>query len=199
MADVDPSVLAAAVAGAGWAFERIYGLLSPAVHGYLRSQGVDDPAGATNDVFLRVFRGLPGFDGTPAAFRSWVFTIAHHLVVDRRRFASRRPREVAAERLPEPASRPSEHARHPEDLVVERDGLDRLLGVLDLLTADQRDVLLLRFVADLSLEEVAVAQGRTVGSVKALQHRALASVRRILEESSAAPVSPPAAVTLTRS
>ena len=196
MADVDPSVLAAAVAGAGWAFERIYGLLAPAVHGYLRSQGVDDPAGATNDVFLRVFRGIGRFDGTPTAFRSWVFTIAHHLVVDRRRFASRRPREMAAERLPEPVP---EHGRHPEDLVIARDGLDRLLGVLDLLTEDQRDVLSLRFVADLSLEEVAAAQGRTVGSVKALQHRALASVRRILEEIDGTPVSPPATVTLTRS
>lgn len=196
MADVDPSVLAAAVAGAGWAFARIYSLLSPAVHGYLRSQGVDDPSGATNDVFLRVFRGLPGFEGTPAGFRSWVFTIAHHLVVDRRRFASRRPREVVAVRLPEPAAAASSD---PEDVAVAHDGFDRLLGVLDLLTADQRDVLLLRFVADLSLDEVAEAQGRTVGSVKALQHRALASVRRLLEASSAAPVSPPAAVTLTRS
>lgn len=193
MADVDPSVLAAAVAGAGWAFERIYSLLSPAVHGYLRSQGIDDPAGATNDVFLRVFRGLAGFEGTPAGFRSWVFTIAHHLVVDRRRFASRRPKEVAAVRLPEPATT---SAPDPQDVVVATDGLDRLLGVLDLLTADQRDVLLLRFVADLSLEEVAEAQGRTVGSVKALQHRALASVRRILEEIGGAPVSPPATVTL---
>ena len=194
MADVDPSVLAAAVAGAGWAFERIYGLLSPAVLGYLRSQGVDDPAGATNDVFLRVFRGLATFEGTPVAFRSWVFTIAHHLVVDRRRFASRRPQEVAAVRLPDAPCA----SVGPEDEVLAGAGLDRVLRVLDLLTPDQRDVLLLRFVADLSLEEVAAAQGRTVGSVKALQHRALASVRRILE-TSGPPVSPPAIASLTRS
>jgi RNA polymerase sigma-70 factor (ECF subfamily) len=176
--DVDPAVLDAARVGAGWAYERIYGLLAPAVHGYLRGAGIDDPEGAVNDVFLRAFGAIAGFEGSPVAFRSWVFTIAHHLIVDRRRFASRRPVEAATERLPErSAADPS-----PEDAAVataERAQLERLLA---LLTADQRDVLLLRFVADLSLEEVAAATGRSVGAVKATQHRAIASVRRLLED-----------------
>lgn len=175
--DVDPTVLDAARAGAGWAFERLYRQFGGPVHGYLRSQGIDDPEGATDDVFLRVFRGLDRFEGTPAGFRSWVFTIAHHLVVDRRRFASRRPAEIAVERLPDVAA-----PNGPEASVVAGLGLARLRALLDLLTPEQRDVLLLRFVADLSLEEVAEAQGRTVGAIKALQHRALASVRRLLEE-----------------
>jgi RNA polymerase sigma-70 factor (ECF subfamily) len=192
--DVDPSVLDAARVGAGWALERIYGQLGGAVHGYLRSQGVDDPEGATNDVFLRVFGALDRFSGTPAAFRSWVFTIAHHLVVDQRRFASRRPRAVAVEQLPEPAA----CGHDPEAVALGRLGLERLRALLDLLTAEQRDVLLLRFVADLSLEEVAEAQGRTVGAVKAMQHRALASVRRLLEEIGEVPVSRDAATTLAR-
>ena len=193
--DVDPSVLDAARIGAGWALERIYGQLGGAVHGYLRSQGVDDPEGATNDVFLRVFGALDRFSGTPAGFRSWVFTIAHHLVVDQRRFASRRPRAVAVEQLPEPAA----SGHDPEAIALGRLGLERLRALLDLLTAEQRDVLLLRFVADLSLEEVAAAQGRSVGSVKAMQHRALESVRRRLEEIGEvldAPVSRAASATL---
>ncbi len=191
MAHVDPSVLAAAVAGAGWAFERIYGQLAPAVHGYLRTQGVDDPEGAVNDVFLRVFGAIGRFDGGPVAFRSWVFAIAHHLVVDRRRFASRRPPTITVEHLPEVAT------AAVEDDVVGRFDASVVAGVLRLLTADQRDVLLLRFVADLSLEEVAAAQGRSVGAVKAMQHRALASVRRLLEEISAEAGTPPAPATLT--
>jgi RNA polymerase sigma-70 factor (ECF subfamily) len=174
--DVDPAVLAAAQVGAGWAFERIYGLLGPAVHGYLRAQGADDPEGAVDDVFLRAFRNLSTFTGEPPAFRSWLFTIAHHLVVDQRRFASRRPRTDASDRLPEVAG------GNAEDEAVRRLTLARIVAQLDLLTPEQRDVLLLRFVADLSLEEVAAAQGRSVGSVKALQHRAIESVRRRLEE-----------------
>jgi RNA polymerase sigma factor (sigma-70 family) len=174
--DVDPAVLQAAQLGAGWAFERIYTALAPVVHGYLRAQGADDPEGAVNDVFLRAFKGLATFVGEPPAFRSWLFTIAHHLVVDQRRFAARHPRPVVLDRLPEVGGGNS------EDDAVRRLTLERLAAQLQLLTAEQRDVLLLRFVADLSLEEVAAAQGRTVGSVKALQHRAIESVRRRLEE-----------------
>ena len=174
--DIDPAVLQAAQVGAGWAFERIYSQLSPVVHGYLRAQGADDPEGATNDVFLRAFRRLGDFVGAPPAFRSWLFTIAHHLLVDQRRFASRRPRSVSFDRLPEGVGGNS------EDEAVRRLSLERLVAQLSLLTVEQRDVLLLRFVADLSLEEIAVAQGRSVGSVKALQHRAIESVRRRLEE-----------------
>jgi RNA polymerase sigma factor (sigma-70 family) len=174
--DLDPTVLRAAQVGAGWAFERIYATLAPVVHGYLRAQGADDPEGAVNDVFLRAFKGLSAFEGEPPAFRSWLFTIAHHLVIDQRRFAARRPRPVALDGLPERAGGNS------EDDAVRRLTLERLAAQLQLLTPEQRDVLLLRFVADLSLEEVAAAQGRSVGSVKALQHRAIESVRRRLEE-----------------
>ena len=193
--DVDDSVLQAAVLGAGWAFERIYAQLSPVVHGYLRAQGADDPEGATNDVFLRAFRRIGSFSGGPAAFRSWVFTIAHHLVVDQRRFASRRPTSIVLDRLPEPVGGDS------EDEAVCRLTLSRLAAQLQLLTVEQRDVLLLRFVADLSLEEIAETQGRSVGSVKALQHRAIETVRRRMEEigeiTSSEPVSPAGAATLT--
>ena len=194
--DVDPAVLQAAQLGAGWAFERIYAQLSPVVHGYLRAQGAEDPEGAVNDVFLRAFRGLGSFTGAPPAFRAWLFTIAHHLVVDQRRFASRRPRQVAFDRLPEVVGGNS------EDDAVRRLTLARLAAQLELLTVEQRDVLLLRFVADLSLEEIASAQGRSVGSVKALQHRAVETVRRRLAEigelasSSTEAVSPVAEPTL---
>ena len=174
--DVDPAVLQAAQLGAGWAFERIYRSLSPIVHGYLRAQGADDPEGSVNDVFLRAFKGIATFVGEPPAFRSWLFTIAHHLVVDQRRFAARNPRPVALDRLPERVGGDG------EEEAVRRLTLERLAAQLQLLTPEQRDVLLLRFVADLSLEEVALAQGRSVGSVKALQHRALESIRRRLEE-----------------
>ena len=197
VADVDPRVLRAAQLGAGWAFERIYAQLSPVVHGYLRAQGAEDPEGAVNDVFLRAFRRVADFEGEPPAFRSWLFTIAHHLLVDQRRFASRRPRQVVLERVPEAVGGDS------EEEAVRRLTLERLAAQLELLTVEQRDVLLLRFVADLSLEDIAAAQGRSVGSVKALQHRAIETVRRRLAEigeiASPAPVSPEPAPTLAGS
>lgn len=74
------------------ALERIYQRYSPRVAGYLRSHGVIDVGGTTNDVFFRVFKGLATFEGDEPKFRSWVFTIAHHLMVDELRRAARRPR-----------------------------------------------------------------------------------------------------------
>jgi RNA polymerase sigma-70 factor (ECF subfamily) len=113
-------------------------------------------------------------------------------VVDRRRFASRRPREAPLDAVAAPAA-----VDDPAHEALARVGAARLHALLDLLTPEQRDVLLLRFVADLSLEEVADAQGRSVGAVKAMQHRALASVRRLLEETSGEAVSRSHPVTLT--
>jgi RNA polymerase sigma-70 factor, ECF subfamily len=55
-------------------------------------------------------------------------------------------------------------------------------ALLDQLSEDQREVVLLRIVGDLSLEQTATALGKRVGAVKALQHRALAALRRILDQ-----------------
>ncbi|MGI8793341.1 MAG: RNA polymerase sigma factor [Acidimicrobiales bacterium] len=173
---VHSDALAAAQVGAGWAFERIYDALAGPVAGYLRSQGVADPDGDTHDVFIGVFKRLSQFEGGPDQLRSWVFTIAHNRIIDGRRFASRRPAERLVDICPETPT--ADCADAAMDALAD----DQLRRQLDLLSPDQRDVLLLRFVADLSLEEAAATTGRTVGAVKALQHRALASVRRSLSE-----------------
>lgn len=180
----DPDVVGAARIGAGWAFERLYESLSPAVLGYLQSQGCADPEGAVGEVFLRVFRRLGDFEGSDAQLRSWVFTIAHNLLIDERRMRSgRRANQPLHDRLELPGG-------DVEDDAMTRMASGRARPMLALLPPDQRDVLLLRVVADLSLEEVATAMDRSVGAVKALQHRALASLRRRLEEILPEAVSP---------
>ena len=78
-------VLAAARTDAGWAYERLYRDLSPSVCGYFRVQGAREPEDLTSEVFLGAFRGLGGFSGDEAQFRSWVFTIAHRRLTDERR------------------------------------------------------------------------------------------------------------------
>lgn len=172
----DRDVVAAARAGDGAAFEKLYEELSPAVLGYVRSQGCADPEGSTGEVFLRVFRKLGDFVGSDAQLRSWVFTIAHNLIIDERRMLSgRRPDQPLHDRLELPGG-------DVEADAMSRMAMGRTRQILELLPRDQRDVLLLRIVAELSLEEAAAAMDRTVGAVKALQHRALASLRRRLED-----------------
>ena len=170
-------VLAAAQAGAAWAFEVLYRDLSPAVTGYLRLHGALDPDDLASETFLAVFRGLAGFAGDEDALRSWVFTIAHRRLVDDWRRRSRRPQlaEDADDLLPEAPG------GNVEDDVLTRLGTETVHRMCAGLPADQRSVLLLRVLADLTVEQVAEVMGRSVGSVKALQRRGLRRLRAELE------------------
>jgi RNA polymerase sigma factor (sigma-70 family) len=173
-------VLAAARAGAAWAFEVLYRDLSPVVTGYLRLHGAPDPDDLASETFLAVFRGLSGFTGDEAGLRSWVFTIAHRRLVDDLRRRSRRPQlaDGGAELLPELAG------GDVEDDVLTRLGAEAVHRLCAGLPEDQRSVLLLRVLADLTVEQVAGVMGRSVASVKALQRRGLRSLRDRIEGAS---------------
>jgi len=169
-------LVAAARSGGGWAFGRLWEQLAPSVAAYLRGRGVRDADDVTSEVFLAAFRGIGRFHGDGVAFRSWLFTIAHHKGVD----VHRRPaaREVLVDAVgPGAQGLDSAPARSAEDVAMEQLGGDGAVRQLATLTDDQRAVLLLRVVADLSLAETAEVLGKPVGAVKALQHRALARLR----------------------
>lgn len=172
-------VLAAAQAGAAWAFERLYRDLSPAVTGYLRLHGAAEPDDLASETFLGVFTGLAGFRGDEAALRAWVFTIAHRRLVDDWRRRGRRPQTT---------DDPGDLAVHPggdvEDDALERIGAGAVEQMCAGLPADQRAVLLLRILADLTVEQVAQVMGRSTASVKALQRRGLRALRAELGTSS---------------
>ncbi len=149
---------------------ELYRELAPAVLGYLRSQRLPDPEDVLGEVFLQVARDVHRFDGDDAAVRRWVFAIAHNRIIDDVRRRSRRP-QLSDHAVPERSSPP------PGDPFDED-----LSSALAQLTPEQREVVGLRFVADLPLEAVAELTGRRVGAVKAMQHRALATLARALEE-----------------
>jgi RNA polymerase sigma-70 factor (ECF subfamily) len=147
---------------------------APAVLGYLRGQGVPDPEDVLSEVFLQVARSLPRFRGSDAEVRPWIFTIARHRAIDDRRRRRRRP-SVRGAPVPDVADRPAPDL--PDASLVE---------ALRRLTPEQREVVTLRFVADLSLDEVAVITKRSPGAVKSMQHRALEQLARILADPSSA-------------
>jgi RNA polymerase sigma factor (sigma-70 family) len=174
------AVLDAARTGEGWAFERLFLWLAKAVTAYLRGAGVEDPEGAANDVLLRAFTSLDRFTGDEDRFRSWVFTIAHHLLIDERRRLARRPKSSPLESA---GTEPGEPAPPAEAGALISLGDDRVRALLAGLAPDQREVVLLRIVADLSIEDTAAALGKRPGAVKALQHRAMRTLRaRIADE-----------------
>ncbi len=171
-----PTVMAAARREEPWAFERIFNALSPVVTGYLRLQGGAEPEDLTSEVFLGVLRNLAGFEGDEADFRSWVFTIAHRRLLDERRRTIRRP-------PPEPL-RPEFDRIAPDDVESEVEASMSAAHVEALcwrLVPDQRDVLLLRLLGRMTIEEVAETIGKTPGAVKALQRRGFVAIARVIE------------------
>ena len=171
-----PSALEAARGGQRWAWEAVYRDLSPVVLGYLRAQGASEPSDLTGEVFLQVVRDLGRFDGGESQFRGWVFAIAHNRLVDQRRRLKSRP----AEPLPVDEIEDAQVGGSVEDEALSSIGEQRVRQILATLTEDQRAVLLLRILGDLTAQQVATALGRTPGAVRALERRGLATLKRQL-------------------
>jgi RNA polymerase sigma factor (sigma-70 family) len=161
-------------ASSDWAerdrLEGLYRELAPAVLGYLRGSGAAEPEDLLGDVFVAVIRGLPNCGDDPAALRRWVFTVAHHRLVDERRKLMTRSRDVALETQPEPSTDDC------YDELLNRISATPAVRALETLTADQRAVVLLRDVADLSVADTAHVLGKKAGAVKTTHRRALAAL-----------------------
>lgn len=168
-------VLDAARAGADWAWTEIYHDLAPAVLGYLRARGAAEPEDLTGEVFLQLVRDLPRFSGEERAFRAWCFAIAHNRLLDEGRHRSRRPVDPAPD-VGTGVADPGDVAADALSAVADA----RVRRLIDGLVPDQRDVLLLRILGELTVEEVARIVGKSPGAVKALQRRGLAAVARAL-------------------
>lgn len=169
-------VLVAARAAAPWACTEIWTRWSPRVASYLRSRGSTAPEDLTSEVFLTVFSKLGSFVGDEAAFKAFVFTVAHRRLVDEMRSRSRRG--VHVEWTSEDDPRRSTSAEHE---ALRNLGDVDARALLDGLTGDQREVLVLRVFADLTIEQIAEVIGKRPGAVKALQRRGLEVLRKKLD------------------
>jgi RNA polymerase sigma factor (sigma-70 family) len=135
-------VLLAAQLGAEWAWRVIYRDLSPSLIGYLRLHGVQEPEDLTGEVFVHVVRGLRNFSGDEAQFRSWIFLIAHHRMLDDRRSRSRKPSEPVELRSIE------QHGPigNSEEEALDQLSVAEVRRLLEGLSDAQRHVLLLRVI-----------------------------------------------------
>lgn len=177
LGDQFPGILTAAQDGGEWAVAVLYRWLHPAVIGYLRARAGDDAEDLASETWLAVARALPTFSGDEGAFRSWVFTIAHRRLVDHHRATARRPRTrsltpAEGDGHDGPVELPGEDDP-AGDVVAAIAGEEAVRRIVALLPADQAEIVLLRVVAGLPVEEVAAATGRKAGTVRVLQHRAL--------------------------
>ncbi len=161
--------LGEARAGDAAGFEWLYEELNQRVHSFVRLRGCADPEGLVNDVFLQVFMNIGRFDGSEPQFKAWVFRIARNKLIDEYRQLSRRPTELTLDALE--ADTVADDNVEAQALMTL--GTESVLRHLERLTDEQREVLLLRIVGDLTIESVAAIVDKNIGAVKALQRRAL--------------------------
>jgi RNA polymerase sigma-70 factor (ECF subfamily) len=163
------------------AVTRVYTAYAPALFRLCLAAVGDRPTAEdlTSDVFKSAIEDLPRFRGPVEALGGWLFRIAHHDLSDYRRRQARNLVQPLDDRLEEAAL--AGGAMDPEQLALDRVEGDRVLAALRQLTPDQREVLLLRLVANLTAPEVAGILNKSTDAVKALQHRGLASLARLLE------------------
>ncbi len=168
-------VLRAARRGDPAALETLYDDLAPGVVGYLRAHRAAEPEDLASEVFLAMIRGLRRFRGQEPAFRSWIFTIAHHRLVDERRRPARRREQATA---------PDVLGGLGEVGDAEGEAMARLeaawvVDAVSRLTDDQRAVVLLRVLVGFSVAEVAEILRKTQPAVKMLQQRGLSRLARL--------------------
>jgi RNA polymerase sigma-70 factor (ECF subfamily) len=129
----------------------------------------------TAQVFLKALEGLPTYKDTGKPFLAWLYRIAYARTVDHWRQQERRVEVPLDESLPTGEPRPGTLLEMEDDWVTAVDLMAKL-------TDDQQAVLMLRFIGEMSLAQVAETLGKTVGAAKAIQHRALASLARMLQD-----------------
>jgi RNA polymerase sigma-70 factor (ECF subfamily) len=168
---IDPDQLDVLAAQADRAaFAILYRRYLDRVYGYAFYQLGDhhDAEDATERIFLAALRALPSFRDQGSTFRAWLFRIAHNTVANAHRSRARRP----AEPLPDWFEPPSADA-DPARLVALADELHEVRHAIERMSEDRRQVILLRFVDELSTSEIAEVLDRTPGAVRVLLHRSL--------------------------
>jgi RNA polymerase sigma-70 factor (ECF subfamily) len=158
-----------------WAFGQLFDHFHLPIYRYIISR-VHSPTDAedlTQLVFVKALEALPRYESRGIPFGGWLFRLARNAVVD---FTRTRHEHADLEvAVHHGSTEPG-----PEDVAMIRQDLDTVGVALESLTDDQREAIALRFFAGLSAREAAIVMGRQEGTIRGLQFRAIAALRRQL-------------------
>ena len=161
--------------GDAWAFGLLFDHYHLSVYRYIVSR-VQRPADAedlTQLVFVKALEALPRYESRGIPFGGWLFRLARNTVIDHVRTRHDHVDLDAA------AGHAGSEAA-PDEVTVARQEMDEVAVALATLTEEQRDAITLRFFAGLSAREAAEVMGKQEGTVRGLQFRAIAALRREL-------------------
>jgi RNA polymerase sigma-70 factor (ECF subfamily) len=170
----DDSALTMAAQGDQQAFGVLYERYVGRIYNYIyyRTGNTYDAEDLTARVFFRAMRHINNYTDRGLPLSAWLYRIAHNLVANWHRDNSRR-REVPFDEIL--LVRPS--GEHPEFALIRTEEQERLLSIIQCLPAERQQLLILKFVQNMSNAEIGVIMGRTEGAVKSLYHRTLLTLR----------------------
>lgn len=144
---------------------KIYRYVYYNVHSKERAEDI------TQEVFLKAWKAIGSCKGKEKTFSSWLYRIAHNLIIDKLRKSQKQLNHEAE--LPEDIR---DSADRMEISLEQRD----LLTVIDMLSPNQKQVILMKFIEDMDTQEIAETMGKSAGAIRILQMRALETLRKTL-------------------
>ena len=138
---------------------------------FYRVHSTQEAEDLTEEIFMKVWRGLPKYSPGQIPFAAWLFRVARNHLIDYHRTSH----------VTEPLDSHRVAGLEPEETALRTVQADEVRKLLSKLTEDQRQVLQLRFFEDLDTSEIARLTARAEGAVRALQMRGLAALRRAME------------------
>ena len=172
---VEKEVVCRAAKGDGKAFASLYEEYFDRIYRYLylRLENQSDAEDLTQEVFVKALEAIRGYRWRGLPFASWLFRIAHNLMIDLIRKEGKVSQEAGEET-------PAGSEADPAAIAERNLEVARLMDNLEKLSPAQKEVLSLRFGAGLSIAEVARLLGKSPGTVKALQYNGIVALRKRL-------------------
>ncbi len=152
--------------------ERIYNYV------FFRVGNASDAEDLTSKVFFRALKSIGGYKHMGLPFSAWIYRIAHNLVANYHRDRMR-GREISIENLSLPDT---SKLAAPEQKMAQLQDHEFLMRVINDLNPQKRELILLKFVQNLSNEEISYIFGKTEGAIKSLYHRTLLELRDRVKE-----------------
>jgi RNA polymerase sigma-70 factor (ECF subfamily) len=153
-------------------YEGYYDRIARYVYSHVGDRGASEDIAST--VFMKALESVDRYQERGVPMQAWLFKIAHNLIVDHWRKRTKRPTE------PIDLVEVEDRADPPEQATEKKDEIERVVRAMSGLTEDQREVLKLRFLGELTSGEVAKLIGKRDGAVREMQRAALEKLRGIL-------------------
>ena len=177
MLDGENKIIRRAIQGQSSAFGLLYDHYQPQIYRFvvLKVSRREEAEDLTHQAFLNAWQNIGSYQDLGFPFSSWLYHIARNLIIDF--YRTQRPQVNLEEVDPEFAM----SVLSTEELVAKRLEVERVKAAIQKLKTIYQDIIILRFIEELSIREVARVLKRSEGAVKLLQHRAMKQLKELLK------------------